>query len=660
MGTKQRPAHRILHGKTKGGERRLSAIMFTDVVGYTSLTQKNEALALKLLQDHERLLRPIFRKHHGREVKTIGDSFLVEFASALEAVECANEVQNSMRELNSTLKPEGRILLRIGIHVGDVVHSRGDVYGDAVNVASRIESLAEPGCICISQQVYDHVRDKSDVSAVYIGKQLLKNVDLPVDTYRVVLPWEEKPPPVTPATSSHRVAILPLVNISPDPNDEYFSDGMTEELISAVSKVGDLRVISRTSVMKYKGAGKTVGEIARELNVGAVLEGSVRKAGARLRITMQLIDVRNDEHLWSQSYDRNLDDVFEIQSDIAKRVAEALEVHLLAKDRQRIEKKATESIEAYTLYLKGLHYRGERTEEGLRKAIRYFEEALLKDSRFALAYQGMADCYAQLAEDGLLPPNEGFPKAKVFAEKALELDATMAAAHATLGAILEDYHWDFSSAEKEFELALAQNPNYGQVCHSYGAHLACVGRLDEAVREIRRAQELNPLALEVNDCAAVIFNCVNEYDKALESCKTMLRIDPNYFPAHQHLAEVYLHKAQFEDAIDVLKTAVEISKGASTVMGRLGYAYAVSGRSGEARKILAELQEDSRQRYVSPVAFALVHCGLGEKNEAIRWLERAYEEKAGGIASLKVRPIWSDLRSEPGFVKLLAQMGLTK
>ena len=265
-----------------------------------------------------------------------------------------------------------------------------------------------------------------------------------------------------------------------------------------------------------------------------------------------------------------------------------------------------------------------------------------------------------MAEDGLLPPNEGFPKAKVFAEKALELDATMAAAHATLGAILEDYHWDFSSAEKEFELALAQNPNYGQVCHSYGAHLACVGRLDEAVREIRRAQELNPLALEVNDCAAVIFNCVNEYDKALESCKTMLRIDPNYFPAHQHLAEVYLHKAQFEDAIDVLKIAVEISKGASTVMGRLGYAYAVSGRSGEARKILAELQEESRQRYVSPVAFALVHCGLGEKNEAIRWLEQAYEEKAGGIASLKVRPIWSDLRSEPGFVKLLAQMGLTK
>ena len=324
MGTKQRQARRIPHDRTKGGERRLSAIMFTDVVGYTSLTQKNEALALRLLQGHERLLRPIFRKHHGKEVKTVGDSFLVEFASALEAVECAGDVQNSMRELNSTLNPNERFMLRIGIHVGDVVHSRGDVYGDAVNVASRIESLAEPGSVCISQQVYDHVRTKSEVATVYLGKQQLKNVDLPVDTYRVVLPWEKKPPPAPPAASSHRVAILPLTNISPDPNDEYFSDGMTEELISAVSKVGELRVISRTSVMKYKGAGKTVGEIARELNVGAVLEGSVRKAGARLRITMQLIDVKSDEHLWSQSYDRNLDDVFAIQDELAQTIVTTL------------------------------------------------------------------------------------------------------------------------------------------------------------------------------------------------------------------------------------------------------------------------------------------------------------------------------------------------
>lgn len=590
----------------------------------------------------------------------MGDAFLVEFASALEAVRCASAIQHSIHELNSKLPSEERITLRIGIHVGDVVHSRGDVYGDAVNVASRIESMAEPGGVCITQQVYDHVRSKSDVAAVYLGKQELKNVKEPVDTYRVVLPWEQQPLPVTSSASTHRIAVLPLANISPDPNDAYFADGMTEELISTISKVRDLRVISRTSVMKYRGATKNVGEIARELNVGAVLEGSVRKSANRLRITVQLIDVKNDEHLWSQSYDRELEDVFAIQSDIAQRVAQALEVHLITKEKKRIDKKATESVEAYSLYLKGLHYRGERTEEGFKKAIEYFEEALRRDPKFALAYAGMADCYAQLAEDGLLPPKEGFPKAKDLALKALEIDDTLAEAHATLGAVLEDYYLDLPGAEREFERTLALNPNYGKVCRSYGAHLACMGRLNEAVAEIRRAQEVNPLALDVNDCAATIFNCVNRYKDAVQTCQTMLRIDQNYFPAYQDLAETYLQNSMFKQAIEVLEKALTISKGASTVKGRLGYAYALSAQKGKARKILAELERDSEQRYVSPITVALVHTGLGEKDQAIKWLEKAYEERSGGLLTLKVRPIWSSLHSEPGFVRLLNKIGLTK
>lgn len=343
----------------------------------------------------------------------MGDAFLVEFASALEAVRCACAVQHSLHELNSTLPPEKRITLRIGIHVGDVLHTRGDVYGDAVNVASRIESLADPGCICITQQVYDHVRNKSEVVAIYLGKHELKNVELPVEVYRVVSPWEKAPAPVPPAVSSHRIAVLPLANISPDPNDEYFADGLTEELITTVSKLSGLGVISRTSVMKYKGATKTVGEIARELGVGAVLEGSVRKAGKRVRINVELVDVHKDEHLWSQTYDRDFEDVFSIQSDIAQRVCGALEVQLLAKERQRIEKKPTENIEAYNLYLKGLHYRGEKTEEGFTKAVKYFKEALRRDPKFALAYAVMADCYAQLADDGNAPLERGVPKGEV-------------------------------------------------------------------------------------------------------------------------------------------------------------------------------------------------------------------------------------------------------
>ena len=458
--------------------------------------------------------------------------------------------------------------------------------------------------------------------------------------------------------TGRRIAVLPLSSISPDIGDEYFADGMTEELISAVSKIGDLRAISRTSAMRYKGTNKTVGEIARELRVGSVLEGSVRKVGNKLRINVQLINVQKDEQLWSQSYDRELEDVFAIQSEIANKVAEALQVHLLADEKQRIERKATMNMKAYTLYLRGLHYRGERTQDGYTKAIRYFEDALKEDPKLAPAYGGIAECYERMGEEGYLPPDESFPKALDLARRALEFDDTLAEAYATLGAVLGAYYYKQAEAEVEFRRALNLNPNYGRVCNSYGAHLACMGRMDEAVAEIGRAQELNPLALEVNDCAAVIFNCTNQFDKSLEACEKMFRIDENYLPAYQDLAEAYLEKSRYDDAIEVLRKAVVISKGAGSVKGRLGFAYARAGRTEEARAVLHELEEDSKQKYVSPVAFAIVNCGLGDNKEAIRWLEKACEEHAGGLLSVKVRPMWAGLRSESAFAQLVGRLGL--
>src|SRR5256712_421016 len=352
-----------------------------------------------------------------------------------------------------------------------------------------------------------------------------------------------------------RIAALPLSSISPDPGDEYFADGLTEELISAVSKIGDLRTTSRTSAMRYKGSKKSVGEIASELGVGSVLEGSVRKAGNRLRITIELIDVERDEQLWSQSYDRELADIFAIQGDIANKVAGALQVHLLVDERQRIERRATANMEAYGLYLKGLHYRSERTEEGYKRSLRYSDNGIAEDPRFALAYEGIAECYERMGEEGYLPPNESFPKAQDFRQKALSLDDSLAEPHATLAAVMESYYYDQGAAEAEFRRALELNPNYGRVCNSYGAHLACTGRLDEAIAEIGRARSLNPLALEVNDCAAV-------------------------------------------------------------------------------------------------------NCGVGENQRAIRWLETAREQRAGGLLSLKIRPLWASLRAEPGFTEVVKSLGL--
>src|SRR5437867_1235482 len=363
-----------------------------------------------------------------------------------------------------------------------------------------------------------------------------------------------------------RIAVLPLSSISPDPGDEYFADGLTEELISAVSKIGDLRTTSRTSAMRYKGSKKSVGEIASELGVGSILEGSVRKAGNRLRITIELIDVERDEQLWSQSYDRELADIFAIQGDIANKVAEALQVHLLVDERKRIERRATANMEAY--------------------------------------------------------------------------------------------YYDQGAAEEEFRRALELNPNYGRVCNSYGAHLACTGRLDEAIAEIGRARSLNPLALEVNDCAAVIFNCANQFDKSLEACEKMFKIDESFFPAYQDLAEAYIEKSRYDEAIEVLQKAMALSKGASTIKGRLGFAYARAGRSAEARAILREMEEDSKHKYVSPVALAIVNCGLGENQSAIRWLETAREQRAGGLLSLKIRPLWASLRAEPGFTEVVKSLGL--
>jgi len=333
------------------GARRLAAIMFTDLVGYSSLTSLNEGHALKLLEDHRSLLQPIFAKYQGKVVKTMGDGFLVEFASVVEAVNCAVQAQDEMRQVNERRSENERVHARIGIHVGDVVHSGGDILGDAVNVAARLQPLATAGGICVTRQVIDQVQGRVQYKMNRLGVRELKNIRHPVELYTVEVPKgltesEEL------ALDPRRIAILPFANLSADPNDRYFADGMTEELISTVSRIGELSVISRTSVMRYKDTIMPIGDIGRELSAGSLLEGSVRKAGNKVRITTQLIDAKNDKHLWAQSYDRDLTDIFAIQGDIAEQVAGALKVKLLSKEKEALEQKPTGSPESYSLYLK--------------------------------------------------------------------------------------------------------------------------------------------------------------------------------------------------------------------------------------------------------------------------------------------------------------------
>jgi adenylate cyclase len=394
--------------------------MFTDMVGYTALTQSNESLAIEILDRHNRLLRPFFPKFHGKEVKSIGDSFLVEFESALDALNCAIEIQSYLHDYNFSSRESWKISLRIGIHLGDVIHRADDVLGDAVNIASRIEPMAEPECICISEQVYDQVRNKVSQSLVELGPKDLKNVSFPVTVYGVVMPWEKHGASAEGASLPvNRIAVLPFANISPDPQDEYFADGMTEELISTMSKVSGLKVIARTSVSGYKGGKKRIDEVARELGVSTVLEGSVRKAGDRLRITVQLINAQTSDHLWAESYDRELKDVFEIQSDIAKTVVNSLEVRLLSSEKKDIEKRPTGNLKAYQLYLRGRYYLNRETREDYSKALDLLKEAIRLDPEFALAYAGISDYYHGGAHYNWFSPEDAFPLMKEHAQKAL-------------------------------------------------------------------------------------------------------------------------------------------------------------------------------------------------------------------------------------------------
>lgn len=401
----------------RAGERKLAAIMFTDIVGYAALTQSDEARALDVLERHNKLLRPIFPKHNGREIKTMGDAFLVEFDSALDGTQCAVEIQEFLHDYNVSSRDDWKIKLRIGIHLGDVVHKSNDVLGDAVNIASRIQPLADPEGICISEQVYDQVHNKTTLSLERLEHSDLKNIRFATEVYKIILPWEKdrKDSPERTRLDKRRIAVLPFDNISPNPNDAYFSDGMTEELISTISKIRGLQVIARTSVIRYKNANKGIDEIGRELEVGSVLEGSVRMSGDRLRVTTQLIDARTSNHVWSDSYDRRLDDVFAIQSDIAKRVADVLQVRLVKDEEKRVESKATESLDAYTLYMKAAQKMFDRTPAGIKDAIHLFELATEKDSRFALAYTGLAACYLVLLDYGQMPAFEGtFKSARIL------------------------------------------------------------------------------------------------------------------------------------------------------------------------------------------------------------------------------------------------------
>ncbi len=383
----------------------------------------------------------------------------------------------------------------------------------------------------------------------------------------------EVPVPV----DEHRIAVLPMANISPDPRDDYFADGLTEELISNISNISELSVISRTSAMTFKGSGKKVSEIGKELDVGSVLEGSVRKAGKRMRITVQLIDVRNEKHLWAQSYDREFGDVFAVQSEIAKQVAAALRVRILPEETRQLEKKPTTSSEAYSLYLKGRYFWNERTKEGLSKAIEYFKQATKLDPSFALAYSGIADSYAVLGNYYQAPYLEAFEKQKENALKAVQFDDFSAEAHTSLAAALgNDYNWD--GAEREFNRAIELNPNYATAHHWYGIILLRLGNLGKALREASKAQLLDPLALQISVFRAVVYDAMKKYGLAEDQLRKVLEVEPNFVTAHANLVTVLLHQRRYDEVEREEREVLRLTNDRPVSKAWMAVGYAFAGR----------------------------------------------------------------------------------
>lgn len=471
--------------------------------------------------------------------------------------------------------------------------------------------------------------------------------DYPINVYRRVKsnPYEEES---RQRFDKRRIAILPFLNISLNATDDYFADGLTEELIARLSTVSGLRVIARTSVMRFKGSTKSVGEIGTELKSGTLLEGSVRKSANRLRITAQLIDVASEEHLWSQNYDRQLEDVFAIQIEIATSVTESLKAQLLAEEKGKLGQRLTEYVDAYTLYLKGRFSWNERSRDSLIRAIQCFQGAIERDPEFARAYSALGDCYIVLVDHGYLAQKVGYDKARKALTRALDFDPTLAEAHSSLGNILSN-EWNWNTAENEFTEAIKNSPNCAKAHHWYSIHLLSVGRLEEAIKQLTIAQELDPLSPMIHAYAGGLYVYARRYDDAMRQLDRSLQLDPNFVPAHANRCDVCLSKSMFEEAIAELDWVLKRVPGTTYWKMERGFVCAMSGMKEEAEQLLKECEHAPDFEQLEPQRLAIAHSKLGNLNRALELIARAFEMHSVTPFQVKQGPFYDTITSDPRF-----------
>ena len=637
-------------------ERHLAAILFTDIVGYTTMMQKDELKAVVVIKHYHEVLEKSVAAHRGEILNNYGDGSLCSFSSVLEALNCAIELQRN-------LQFEPAVPLRIGLHVGEIFFANGKVLGDGLNVASRIQSLGTSNSILFSSEINNKVKNQPEFKTLSLGSFHFKNVDDRIEVFALTndglaVPDRKKMEGKLESPVQKTIAVLPFENMSNDPDQEYFSDGLTEEIIADLSKLSSLHVISRTSAMVFKGSKKDLRTIGQELNVRYLLEGSVRKAGNKLRITAQLIDAPSDAHLWAEKFSGALDDVFDIQEKVSHAIVDSLRLELTPQERAQLAVKSPVDHAAHELYLGGRYHVNQVTPLELTKAIEHFEAAIQKDPDYGLAYAGLACAYNYLGWIGGVA-GEVYPKAKQAAVSALEIDESLAEAHAVLGYAATFYDWDWATAERELKRAIALNPNYAEGYLHYSWYLGSQDRFEEARAAIVRASELDPLSLVIMANMANYYQWKRDWDGALAQTRRVLELAPNLPLALLFSGMAHWGKEQYDDAA---KGYAELARSwGPGFKGYLGYSNAKAGRNESALAILDELTVLSQTEPVPPFQFTLVLLGLGRFEEALTWLEKVIEERAGGwIPYLRQEALFDPLRGNPRFQDIVRRLNFPK
>ena len=639
--------------------RQLAAILFADMTGYTSLMQENEQLARLKRRRLKEVLESSVGQFNGKILQNYGDGSLSIFSSAIDSVSCAIHIQHLLQQ-------EPKVELRMGIHTGDVIIEEEAIYGDGVNLASRIESLAVPGGIFISEKVHDEIKNQQNISTREMGYFELKNVKQAVRVFAIsntgiAVPGRDELRGKT-KQPHNRLAVLPFVNMSADPENEYFSDGITEELLNALTRVDGLQVTSRTSAFAFKGKNTDIRDIAIQLNVDKVLEGSVRKAGNRVRITAQLINAADGYHIWSENYDRNLTDIFEVQDEISGIIANKLRENLaiVEQENNHLVKAPTRNITAYTYYLKGLHYWNKLTPADSRRAIEAFEQAIAIEPNYAQAYAMEAAAYSHLGSSGQMLPHTAFGIVHRFADKAIELDGSVAEGYVAKASAYLLYDWNWQAAYDALQKALELNPGSIDAYELLSFYYVLMGRKDEALELVEKAAMLDPLSPVILQALGTMYIFAERFDEAIIQADKLLAIDPQMRISIETKGWSIGMRGNWEEALKYFEEVHRLTNHPLKGLMGLGVAYAKLGQTEKAMEVIRKMEQRQKEEPDSVIDadLAAVWYGLGDLDKTFYYINQCVDKRMGPVNYFLEYPAYKGIKDDPRYEELKKRTGV--